>query len=222
VSLTSVWLRASAFTEPAGAPLSALVARPQREWGAAPHAAAALAWKAYSWWLLDPVVRALMADRPVPVPGLHDTEVAMLDTSPYIAFRPAGSASVTPGSGYDVLARVASEVLEGHLHPVARALSAATRVGARTLWGSVAEAVSYPVLAAGRPELARRLLVAWSLDELIDLVDPLMDPTTSAAQPLRRTCCLAVTVPGLGVCETCPVARRRLTEAAASTRACSI
>lgn len=211
MSLTlHTWRPAVSFAEPAGAALTAMIARPVREWGAAPHAAAALAWKTYSWWLVDPVVHALAGDAPVPRLDLANVEVLSLAEPPYLRFR---TVDPRPLEGYDVLGQTRASLVDGHLAPVADAVSAATRVGLRTLWGSVAEAVSYPLLAAGRADLADLVLETWSLRSLLD-------PVTGPEQPLRRTCCLAVTVPGLGMCDTCPVVRR-LSAGAASMSACS-
>lgn len=213
MSLTSApWRPAAAFTDPGGAELGALVARPRRQWGAAPHAAAALAWKVYAWWCLDPVVRALREGRPVPRLDLDNTEVSLLDDSPYVGFR---TVDPRPVSGPDVLEQVGAGVLDGHLGRVADALAVATRVGVRTLWGSVAESVSYPLLAADRADLAERVLDAWSLRGLLEAPFPL------AGQPARLTCCLAVTVPGLGICDTCPVTRRQVSVGAGSLASCS-
>ncbi|MGH3383472.1 MAG: IucA/IucC family C-terminal-domain containing protein [Nocardioidaceae bacterium] len=199
MSLTNLsWVPAAAFGDPRSPELAAVIAVPQVG-GAPPHVAAALAWKAYAWYLVNPVVTALASSAPVPQLDLRNVEVRVTDAVPYVAFR---AVDPRPLADDGVVDLVHETLFEGHLRPVAQALSAATRIGVRTLWGSVAEAVSYPLVSSGRTDLADRLLAAWGLDHLLQ-------PALDGGQPFRRTCCLAVTVEGLGVCATCPVRRAR-------------
>ena len=198
------WQPATLFADPRTVVATGLLERPRRAWGAATHTAAALAWKAYAWWLVNPVVLAYAEGRPLPRLDRSNVEVALREERPYVEFRVLDP---TPLPGADVETRLRETLLDAHLAPVAAALVATTRIGRRTLWGSVAEAVAYPLLERRDPGTAQGLLAALGLDDLVTIVSP--------GRCVRRTCCQAIAVPGLGVCESCPVQRRLLPAAVA-------
>jgi len=198
------WQPATLFADPRTVVATGLLERPRRSWGAAPHTAAALAWKAYAWWLVNPVVLAYADGRPLPRLDHRNVEVALREERPYVEFRVIDPRPL-PNAAVD--ARLRDTVLDAHLAPVAAALVATTRIGRRTLWGSVAEAVAYPLLQRRDPGTAQRLLDALGLSDLVTIVSP--------GQCVRRTCCQAIAVPGLGVCDSCPVQRRLLPTAVA-------
>jgi ferric iron reductase protein FhuF len=197
------WQPATRFADAETVVATGLLDRPARQWGAPPHTAAALAWKAYSWWLVTPAVRAFAAGRPLPRLDLHNVEVALLEEHPYTEVRVLDPA---PLPDDDAVARLRETLLDGHLAPVVDALSTTTRIGRRTLWGSVAEAVAYPLLEDGDGEAVEVLLDGLGLAHLVTVV---------GGCALRRTCCQAIAVPGLGVCDSCPVQTRLLAPAAA-------
>jgi hypothetical protein len=197
------WQPAGLFADAATVVGTGLLDRPMRDWGAAPHTAAALAWKAYSWWLVNPVVRAYAAGRPLPRLELPNVEVALRPERPYAEFR---LLDPTPLPRGDATGRMRATLLDRHLGPVADALVTVTRIGRRTLWGSVAEAVAYPLLQDGDARTAEELLEGLGLADLVTLADD--------GPAVRRTCCQAIAVPGLGVCASCPVQGRLLASAA--------
>ena len=198
------WQPATLFADPRTVVATGLLERPRRAWGAAPHTAAALAWKAYSWWLVNPVVLAYAQGRPLPRLDHANVEVALREERPYVEFRVLDRA---PLPRTDVESRLRATLLDRHLAPVAAALVDTTRIGRRTLWGSVAEAVAYPLLQRRDPGTAQGLLEALGLADLVTVVSP--------GRCVRRTCCQAIAVPGLGVCDSCPVQRRLLPAVAA-------
>jgi ferric iron reductase protein FhuF len=198
------WQPATLFADPRTVVATGLLDRPARAWGAAPHTAAALAWKAYAWWLVNPVVLAYADARPLPSLEQANVEVSLREERPYVEFRVLDP---TPLPSSDVEARVRETLLDAHLAPVAAALVATTRIGRRTLWGSVAEAVAYPLLQRLDPGTAQGLLDTLGLADLVTIVSP--------GQCVRRTCCQAIAVPGLGVCDSCPVQRRLVPAAVA-------
>ncbi|MDQ4086140.1 MAG: hypothetical protein M3165_10015 [Actinomycetota bacterium] len=190
------WQPATRFADARTVVGTGLLDRPARRWGAAPHTAAALGWKAYSWWLVNPVALAFAAGRPLPRLDLHNVEVALREERPYAEFRVLDRA---PLPHADVVERLRETLLQQHLAPVIEALTTATRIGRRTLWGSVAEAVAQPLLARGDAQGAERLLHGLGLAHLV---------TVDRGLVVRRTCCQAIAVPGLGVCDSCPVQSR--------------
>jgi ferric iron reductase protein FhuF len=198
------WQPATAFTDPVGVLRSGLLARPQREWGAAAHTAAALAWKAYCWWLVSPAVQACAEGRAVLDLRADNVEVALHAEHPYVEFRVLDD---TPLPGPDALPGLRATLLDAHLAPVIDALVRATRIGRRTLWGSVADTAAQPLLQRADPAGAARLLERLGLDDLLTI--------TGDTCAVRRTCCQAVVVAGLGICDTCPVQRRRAAPALA-------
>lgn len=198
------WQPAAGFADPENVLATGLLDRPVRQWDVAPHTAAALAWKAYTWWLVTPAVAAFAAGRPLPHLHLRNVEVALRDERPYVEFRVLDPAPKTPA--HDVRALRAT-LLDGHLGPVADALVAATRIGRRTLWGSVAEAVAYPLLQDAQRGTAERLLEGLGVASLVTLVGD--------GFAVRRTCCQAVVVHELGVCASCPVQARLVAPAVA-------
>src|SRR5690606_22158112 len=125
----------------------------------------------------------------------------------------AGEPGVVVVDDHDVLLRILRESLvERHIVPLAQATRAHVRVGARILYGSLASSIGYALqVAQDAPttgsalrggDLAaygRAMLDALDLTGLIDL-----DETDDGTVGVRRhTCCLAFTVPGLGICDTC-------------------
>lgn len=197
------WQPARRFADAATVVGTGILDRPMRDWGAAPHTAAALAWKAYAWWLVTPVVLAYAGGRPLPRLEAGNVEVALRDQRPYAEFRVLDG---TPLPGPSVVPALRRTLLDGHLAPVAEALVATTRIGRRTLWGSVAEAVAQPLLQRGDVAAALHLLDGLGLADLVRGVDD--------GCAVRRTCCQAIAVPGLGVCDSCPVQQRLLVPAA--------
>jgi ferric iron reductase protein FhuF len=191
------WQPATRFADPAGVLHTGLLTRPQRDWDAAAHTAAALAWKAYCWWLVSPAASACAEGRAVPDLRADNVEVALHEQHPYIEFRVLDD---TPLPGPDVPAAMRAGLLDAHLAPVAGALARATRIGRRTLWGSVADAVAQPLLRRGDPAAAEWLLERLGIADLVTIVDD--------TRLMRHTCCQAVCVPRLGICDSCPVRRR--------------
>ena len=197
------WQPATRFADADAVVATGLLDRPARDWGAAPHTAAALAWKAYTWWLVNPVVLAFAAGRPLARLDASNVEVALHDQRPYVEFRVRDA---TPLPRTDPVRALRETLLDRHLAPVSEALSAATRIGRRTLWGSVAEAVAHPLLTSGDGDTAEHLLHGLGLDHLLSV---------HGGFAVRRTCCQAIAVPGLGVCDSCPVQSRLLAPAIA-------
>lgn len=190
------WLPAEQFADPGAVVGTGILGRPTRDWGAAPHTAAALAFKAYSWRLVNPVVLGLASGGPLPRLDLANVEVALRDYRPYVDFRVRDH---TPLPGTDAVPLLRRTLVDGHVRPVIEALAVATRIGRRTLWGSVAEAVASPLLQRHRRALAEDLLDALGLAGLVRVVDDDF--------AVRRTCCQAITLPDLGICASCPVQR---------------
>jgi hypothetical protein len=202
--------------------LPALLADAERRWHASPHTAAALTWKAYSYWLTLPVVLGWASARRVPLVRPADVLFRTAETEPALTLglRPTTAVAVLPGDplvliGHpglrvvadeaELLATLRATLLDGHLAPLLAALRANVRLGARTLLGSLAAAVAQGIVtnADALPGCSARhvdtLLDALGLTGLIELVPG----PTGALSVQRKTCCLAFTLPEPKICHGC-------------------
>jgi hypothetical protein len=193
-----------------------------QRWNAQPHAAAALAWKAYTYWLALPAVLGWAGARRVPLLtpqhvlmhfrdprplvtlGLHpDIPVAVLPTDP-IALSGLPQIRVVPDE-QALLAEFRRSLLDEHLTPMLNALHDRVRLGKRTLLGSLASGVAYGILRStdaipgSSAEKVHQLLTTLGIDDLVELV-----PDRSGRLDVHRnTCCLAFTLPQPKVCRGC-------------------
>jgi hypothetical protein len=219
------WLPATRLVD--GTHLPHLLDAARHRWQAAPHAAAALTFKAYTYWLTLPVVLGWAAVRRVPLPRPADVLIRAEGHQPLvtIGLRPGTTVAVLPtdplATDTAALARhpevrvVADEaalldalrgsLLDEHLTPLLAALHDQVRIGARPLLGSVAASVAHAVLRAADTlpgsavEQIGTLLDALGVADLIELVPD----RTGAPTVRRRTCCLAFTLPRPKVCGDC-------------------
>ncbi len=217
------WIPADRFTD--GSALPALLAAAHDRWGASPAAAAALAWKSYTYWLVLPAVIGYAAAGRVPdlspgnvllqVPGaepflrvgLRRPDVAVLPGDPLAQHRgrPADAARPHVEVTVDLAGYLRRTALDAHLANVLEQLRGLVHIGRRTLLGSLASGVAYGLTrSAGvlpgpvRPA-ARQLLSSLGVDHLVEI-----DPRLGVH---RRTCCLAFTLPEPKICSGCCITR---------------
>jgi len=202
--------------------LPTLLDRARLRWNAQPHAAAALAWKAYSYWLALPAVLGWTSARRVPLLTADDVLIHFDDPRPLvtIGLRPDIGVAVLPSdplalAGLPQVRVVADEaallaefrrsLLDEHLTPLLDAIYGMVRVGKRTLLGSLSSGVAYAVLRSADVvpgssiETIGALLSAFDVEDLIELV-PGPD---GKYEVLRKTCCLAFTLPQPKICAGC-------------------
>lgn len=221
------WLPATDLVN--GIRLPELLEAAARRWQAQPHAAAALAWKAYTYWLTLPAVLGWVSARRVPLLRPDDVLVHFEDHRPLItigldrhitvavlASDPLALAGlpqvhVVPDEAR-LLAMLRSTLLDEHLSPMLDAIqNEHVRVGNRTLLGSVASGVAYGILRAAdvvpgsTAENVGVLLSTLGVEDLIELV-PGPDGRPAVQ---RKTCCLAFTLPQPKVCAGCVIAPQR-------------
>jgi ferric iron reductase protein FhuF len=213
------WLSATALVD--GSRLPDLLDAAKHRWRAAPHAAAALAWKAYTYWLALPVMIGWASARRVPLAYPADVLVHFEDHRPLLTLglRRSVQVAVLPGDPLAatgrpeirvvpdeaaLLAALRESLLDAHLTPMLERIRDQVHLGSRTLLGSVASAVGYAVLRAADAlpgsvtENAATLLTALDVDDLVDLV-----PGPAGVVVQRRTCCLAFTLPEPKICSGC-------------------
>jgi hypothetical protein len=215
------WIPAGALLD--GSALPRLLSVPITQWGAKPHAAAALAYKQYTYWLAMPVVLGWASARRVPLLSADNVAVQFLDDTPYFRLgmrRPAVAVladdpvaglpgTVVVDTADALLALLADTLRDRHVAPLIEATRRHVRIGAHTLWGQLAASVGY-ALAAAEPVLdgtaadAQALLSALRLTDLAELCD-----TGDSLRVRRSTCCLAFVVPSLGnrLCPDCCITR---------------
>jgi ferric iron reductase protein FhuF len=206
------WLPATRFAD--GTALPELLDAAHARWNASPHAAAALAWKSYTYWVVLPAVLGYAYARRVPDVSAENTLVRLHVSAPFLEIGlrrplvavPPGEPMPASPSGVrvveDLVAFLKTTVLDQHLAPVLDALTARVHVGRRTLLGSLASGVGYALVRAQHalpepaPRTAKTLLTALGVDDLVEV---------SAGEPMvrRRTCCLAFTLPEPKVCRGC-------------------
>ncbi|MEZ0074848.1 ferric iron reductase protein FhuF [Planotetraspora sp. GP83] len=200
------WTRAPELVcEPYG-PLLSLVDETAARWGAPRHVAAALLWKTYSYWHTLPMALGWALGRRVPLMRFADTVVRSSDAGVTVAavkvtvaVLPDDPLAGAPGTKVaDHLGTAIKDALLDGQEPVITALGALTKVGARTLWGSTAEAFVHPLMRSGTYGQAAALL-----KEIGEPVDGLVVPHETGYR--RRTCCLWITLPDAAPCSTCCV-----------------
>jgi hypothetical protein len=208
--------------ELAGPHLTTLLTSAQRRWHAQPHAAAALAWKAYTYWLALPAVLGWASARRVPLLTADDVLMHFQDRRPLVTvgLRHDITVAVLPSdplalSGLPRVRVVADEtalleelrrsLLDEHLTPLLDAIHGQVRLGKRTLLGSLASGVAYGVLRSAdvlpgsSADIIDTLLTTLDVADLVELVpDPAGRLTVQ-----RKTCCLAFTLPNPKVCQGC-------------------
>jgi hypothetical protein len=202
--------------------LDTLLDSARSRWNAQPHAAAALAWKAYTYWLALPAVLGWASARRVPL--LTNTNVLMHFTDPRplvtLGLRADTPVAVLPSdplalSGLPQVQVVADEaallqglrvsLLDEHLTPMLDAIHARVRLGKRLLMGSVASGVAYAVLRSAdvlpgsSAESIEKLHGALGVTGLTELVPG----RNGKLDVQRKTCCLAFTLPKPKVCQGC-------------------
>ncbi len=211
-----------------GATLDEFLDTAKQRWRATPHAAAALAWKCYSYWLSLPAVLGYAAARRVPllrpeavrwqwsprqpflVVGLSRVEVAVLPSDPLAAGTPQArlaSGVRVVADERELLAELRDSLMDQHLTPLLEQLRRGVHVSARTFWGSLASGVAHGVSRAADVvpgsslETAEAVLGALGVGELVELRP--RDGGRAGVQVRRRTCCLAFTLPEPKVCAGC-------------------
>jgi hypothetical protein len=212
------WLRATDLLDREG--VTHLLDAAKQRWSAQPHAAAALAWKSYTYWLALPAVLGYAAARRVPLMTPDNVLVHYADHQPFlrVALRRPRIAALASDPIVDLvdgvravpdeaalLATLRDTLVDRHLVPVLEGIRELVHVGRRTMWGSVASAVSYALARAAGAlpdpvlETAATVLAAFDAADLVELT----------AQPggglavRRRTCCLAFTLPEPKICSGC-------------------
>ncbi|WP_329019536.1 ferric iron reductase [Micromonospora rifamycinica] len=195
-----------------------------RRWGGTPHACAALAWKAYSYWTALPVVLGWASARRVPLLDPADVLIHFEDhrqlltmglrRSTAVAVLPGDPLALTCQPGVRVVADEAellrvlrASLLDAHLAPMIAALQAEVRVGARTLLGSVASGIAQGILRAADVLPGSSVHTVDTLLDALDLADlvELVPGRTGEPTVQRRTCCLAFTLPSPKICQGCCV-----------------
>ncbi|GGQ44741.1 hypothetical protein GCM10010166_11620 [Couchioplanes caeruleus subsp. azureus] len=213
------WRPAAELT---GRALDTLLDSSRQRWQAQPHAAAALAWKAYTYWLALPAVLGWVSARRVPLLtgtdvlmhfddprplvtlGLHpDVTVAVLPSDP-LALSGLAEVRVVPTEAA-LLEELRRSLLDEHLTLLLDAIHGKVRLGKRTLLGSLASGVAYAVLRAAdvlpgsSAENIGTLLGALGVEDLIELVPG----HAGRLDVQRKTCCLAFTLPKPKICMGC-------------------
>jgi hypothetical protein len=194
-----------------------------RRWQAAPHAAAALAWRSYTYWLAMPPVLGWAAARRVPMldpddvlvrfdgqhlpvtVGLRRLHLAVLPDDPL-----AGTADVTiAATEQHLLDLFRTTLREHHLDPLMAGIQARVRLGTRTLLGSLASAVAYAAVRGLDTTPDETTDTAWLLLAALDVADLVDLPRDAGGQPTvqRHTCCLAFTLPEPKICSGCCLRR---------------
>jgi hypothetical protein len=166
-----------------------------RRWNAQPHAAAALAWKCYSYWLALPAVVGYAATRRVPIMSPSEVFVQYSPRSPFVRLGLRDPLVVEDAT----LSMLRSSVLDEHLLPLIEQIQAHVHLGTRTLLGSVASGTAYALSRAGLAAQAPEMLAALGVDDLVELT---LRPD-GQARIHRKTCCLAFTLPTPKVCSGC-------------------
>ncbi|SCL22044.1 Ferric iron reductase FhuF-like transporter [Micromonospora nigra] len=216
------WEPATALID--GTRLPQLLDEAARRWRGTPHACAALAWKAYSYWAALPAVLGWAAARRVPLLTSADTLIHFSDPRPLVTLglRRSTPVAVLPSDPLALaglpevrvvadeaalLAALRASLLDAHLNPLVGTIQGEVRIGARTLLGSVASGIAHGVLRAAdvlpgsAVEAVDTLLGALGLADLVELVPGANgEPTVQ-----RRTCCLAFTLPNPKICQGCCV-----------------
>jgi ferric iron reductase FhuF-like transporter len=215
------WLPATRLTD--GSRLPDLLDAARRRWHASPHAAATLAWKAYSYWLALPAVLGWTSARRVPLLRPADVLMRLRDQRPLVTFGLRQSVGVTvlrtdplARSGMPPQMRVVDDeagllvalresLLDAHLTPMVSAMQTHAKVSTRTLRGSVSSGVAHGVLRAtdvlpgSGAQDVDTLLTALGIEDLVELIPG----GTGKPTVQRKTCCLAFTLPRPKVCTDC-------------------
>jgi hypothetical protein len=217
-----------------GSRLPDLLATAKERWHAQPHAAAALAWKCYTYWLALPALIGYAGARRVPLPrpddvlvrysrhqpflrmALHRPTVAVLPGDPLAAFAVPGRRSRQHGLRVMVCEDDAAlrremrrALVDDHLEPLMDGIRERVHLGRRTLWGSLASGAAHALAKADDVVPGPILPV---IDEVLtelgvaDLVEVSVDPASGALSIARRTCCLAFTLPEPKICTGCCIA----------------
>jgi hypothetical protein len=198
-----------------------LLATAAVRWNAQPPAAAALAWKCYSYWLALPAVLGFATARRVPLMSpdrvlvrasaakpfltlaLHEPRTAVLAGDP-IAATDAPGLVVVPDEAA-LLDILRTSLVEEHLEPLLDRVREHVHIGRRTLVGSVASGIAHGLsraadaLPGSTLATANTILAALDADDLVELtVRP-----EGGLRVQRRTCCLAFTLPKPKVCSGC-------------------
>lgn len=219
VTETNGWTPTARFADER---LPDLIESASRRWRAQPHAEAALAWKAYTYWLALPAVLGWASARRVPLLtgdnvlfhfddprplvtlGLRaDIPVAVLPSDP-IALGGNPRVKVVPDEAA-LLAELRRSLVDEHLGPMLDAIHGMVRLGKRTLLGSLSSGVAYAVLRSAdvlpgsSAETIGTLLKALGVEDLIELVPG----PTGKLEVRRKTCCLAFTLPQPKICSGC-------------------
>jgi hypothetical protein len=219
------WTPASALLDPADGALDELIVAAQRRWDTTPHVAAALAWKAYAYWVALPGVLGYAAAGRLPALDADSVLIRYNDRSPFlgvglrtpaVTILPTDTLAAAPKPGVRVVADAAAlraelsaTLFDGHLGPLADRLHERVHLGRRTLMGSLAAGVGHALsrLAESLPvaavETATDLLSALDIADLVDLTEQPDGRITIA----RRTCCLAFALPEPRVCAGCCIRR---------------
>jgi ferric iron reductase protein FhuF len=214
------WIPASALLS--GERVDELLDAAKQRWGASPPAAAALAWRSYTYWLTLPSVLSWATTRRVPLVDPDDllVRLSVSHDQPLLMFgvRRGGLAAlpddpVAVESGVmiitsqeELLRQLRVTLREVHLDPLLERIQDRVRLGTRTLLGSLASAVGHAVvrgLEGTADELrltADTLLSTLGVAGLLELA-PGRDGTELVVR--RRTCCLAFTLPEPKLCSGC-------------------
>lgn len=204
-----------------GPMLAELLAAARQRWSASPHAAAALAWRSYTYWLTMLVGLGWANARRVPLVhpddvlvqiepdeaplrlGLRRVRLAVLPDDPHTEDPRVDT--LVCDSETELLALLRYTLRDTHLDPLAARLRSEVRLGERALLGSVASGAAYAVVrgyASPSDEdvtaTARQLLDALGLADLVTLV-----PGPAGPEVRRHTCCLAFTLPEPKICSGC-------------------
>lgn len=217
------WTPATALAD--GDQLPALLDAAKQRWRATSPAAAALAWKSYTYWLALPAVLGWASARRVPLLdparvlvrfnnrhpfltlGLRRPAIAVLPSDPLLAI--AGAYPVWDlrivADEAELLVTLRQTVLDSHLRPVMDQIRTHTRLGRRTLLGSLASGVAHGIIRASDAlPGAATSTISTLLDTLgvTDLVSLRREPT-GELRVYRHTCCLAFTLPDPKICSGC-------------------
>ena len=214
------WLPATSLTD--GSRLPDLLEAAGRRWRAAPHAAAALAWKAYTYWLALPPVLGWASARRVPLVRPEDVMVHFEDHRPLLTLglRETVRVAVLPGDPLALagapevvvvpdeaalLAALRASLVDAHLSPLLDRIREQVHLGRRTLMGSLASGVAYGIIRAADALPGSTVATVGTLLDALDVAD-LIDLVPGPGGDLtvqRKTCCLAFTLPTPKVCSGC-------------------